>query len=327
MDQIENKEFICGGGSDYNNNHNIRSDRLNIMLACKTNDFRGRQRSSFSAPHPRAHLHFMSRPIFVSPCGSSPKNAKPFFVGVCTRSLPHFDFHWRACCSAHTMRGVGTADDDDDDRPEMVAPLLLFPGESSSSSSSCSSFFFAEEDEEENESDNDDEEQQTAPISKPKSSSSHSPPPSPPPPPPPQQRDLKLVWKLVGGSLGIYTAFLYHGHLEEDLFLYQSPSDGRMFRYVWLLQVCESTAALIVGLSGRLSSSSSASSSWNMAPRFWLSGASQVFSKALTSEALATGLSFPVVVLAKSAKIVPVMCGVRCFVISMIELALLVTIS
>jgi solute carrier family 35 (UDP-galactose transporter), member B1 len=127
---------------------------------------------------------------------------------------------------------------------------------------------------------------------------------------------MTLVWKLVGGSLGIYTAFLYHGNLEEDLFRYQSPIDGRTFRYVWLLQACESTAALVVGLSGRWSNSSSSSSSssvmaWNMAPRFWLSGASQVIAKALTSEALATGLSFPVVVLAKSAKIVPVMCGVR----------------
>ena len=42
---------------------------------------------------------------------------------------------------------------------------------------------------------------------------------------------------------------------------------------------------------------------------FWKSGASQLAAKALMSLSLAAGLSFPVVVLAKSAKIVPVMIG------------------
>jgi hypothetical protein len=183
-----------------------------------------------------------------------------------------------------------------------IAPLIIIPGQS------C------------NESDEGDDDEEASPA-KPRMLS----PPNtfvPPlvlplsPPAATAEKDMTLVWKLVGGSLGIYTAFLYHGNLEEDLFRYQSPIDGRTFRYVWLLQACESTAALVVGLSGRWSNSSSSSSSssamaWNMAPRFWLSGASQVIAKALTSEALATGLSFPVVVLAKSAKIVPVMCGVR----------------
>lgn len=115
----------------------------------------------------------------------------------------------------------------------------------------------------------------------------------------------RLVWKLLCGTLGIYAAFLYHGHLEEDLFLYKN--NGEMFRYVWLLQVLESLSGCVVGMIGR----GRTKVDWRYAAQFWWPGASQVFSKALTAQALAVGLSFPVVVLAKSAKIVPVMCGVR----------------
>jgi UDP-galactose transporter B1 len=43
--------------------------------------------------------------------------------------------------------------------------------------------------------------------------------------------------------------------------------------------------------------------------QFFLSGATQVSSKAFTSLALANGLSFPVATLAKSGKMAPVMAG------------------
>ena len=120
------------------------------------------------------------------------------------------------------------------------------------------------------------------------------------------------MWKLVLGTTGIYVAYLYHGNLEEDLFRYRSPHhdqhhNGR-FTYVWLLQVVECLAAISVGVVGRAWCGSPHAAS-SLHRRFWLPGASQLLAKACTSFSMAFGVSFPVVVLAKSAKIVPVMLG------------------
>jgi solute carrier family 35 (UDP-galactose transporter), member B1 len=111
----------------------------------------------------------------------------------------------------------------------------------------------------------------------------------------------------------IYAAYLYHASLEEDLFRYRSSSSetAQKFTFVWLQQVLESASAISVGFLARHMGGSPHFSVTNVrtiAP-FVLPGASQVLAKACTALALAAGLSFPVAVLCKSAKIVPVMLG------------------
>ena len=117
------------------------------------------------------------------------------------------------------------------------------------------------------------------------------------------------AWQLFVGASGIYGAYLYYGYVQEDLFRYRSPDSGAGFTFVWFLQILESAVTMGIGYAGRR---------WiggrdnlPLAP-FFKSGASQLAAKALMSMSLAAGLSFPVVVLAKSAKIVPVMLGQLC---------------
>jgi UDP-galactose transporter B1 len=114
------------------------------------------------------------------------------------------------------------------------------------------------------------------------------------------------LWKLCVGALGIYVSFLTLAAIEEDLFRYRSVN-GEAFAAVWLLRVYDSAAGMFLGLLGRCILGSSRS--WTGINPFILPATSQVFSKALSSASLAFGLSFPVQVLAKSAKMVPVMLG------------------
>jgi UDP-galactose transporter B1 len=115
----------------------------------------------------------------------------------------------------------------------------------------------------------------------------------------------KDAWRLLWGATGIYVAYLYYGHIQEDVFRFRA-ADGSNFHFVWFLQVLESLGNICVGLVGRYMLGGTAG--LPLGP-FVSSGASQVFSKAFTSLSLAAGLSFPVCILAKSAKIVPVMLG------------------
>lgn len=114
------------------------------------------------------------------------------------------------------------------------------------------------------------------------------------------------AWKLLFGAAGIYLAYLSYGSLQEDLFSFQSPQDGGKFRYAWFLQVLESCVNICVGIIGRWVFGGT--KGLPLLP-FATSGASQVFAKVFTSLSLAAGLSFPVCILAKSAKMVPVMLG------------------
>lgn len=112
--------------------------------------------------------------------------------------------------------------------------------------------------------------------------------------------------KLLIGAGGIYSAFLYYGSLQEDVFRYASPTDGTKFTQAWFLQVLEALANVIVGFVGM--TLMGATPNIPKIP-FAISGASQVSAKACTSLALANGLSFPVATLAKSGKMAPVMAG------------------
>lgn len=111
--------------------------------------------------------------------------------------------------------------------------------------------------------------------------------------------------KLLIGAGGIYSAFLYYGSLQEDVFRYQA-SDGSTFKEAWFLQVLEAFANVVVGFLGMKILGETKGIPLKM---FAISGASQVSAKACTSLALANGLSFPVATLAKSGKMAPVMAG------------------
>lgn len=111
--------------------------------------------------------------------------------------------------------------------------------------------------------------------------------------------------KLLIGAGGIYAAFLYYGTLQEDVFHYKA-ADGSGFKAAWFLQFLEAVANVVLGGIGMVLSGQTKNLPQDM---FALSGAAQVCAKAFTSLALAQGVSFPVVTLAKSGKMVPVMIG------------------
>jgi solute carrier family 35 (UDP-galactose transporter), member B1 len=113
--------------------------------------------------------------------------------------------------------------------------------------------------------------------------------------------------KLCFGAAGVYACYLAYGHIQEDIYRYEGE-DGSKFTSVWLLQVLECACNVVVGTIGRQVCGGHRPSKAAMRG-FFQSGASQVFAKVLTSLSLAAGLSFPICVLAKSAKIVPVMLG------------------
>jgi len=117
----------------------------------------------------------------------------------------------------------------------------------------------------------------------------------------------KQALKLCFGSAGIYGCYLVYGHLQEDVFRYRA-ADGTKFTQVWFLQVLECACNVAVGIAGR-HVFGGRTPTWQTRLHFFQSGASQVFSKVLTSLSLAAGLSFPVCTLSKSAKMVPVMLG------------------
>jgi UDP-galactose transporter B1 len=117
------------------------------------------------------------------------------------------------------------------------------------------------------------------------------------------------VLKFIFGAGGIWSAYLYYGSLQEDVFRYRGAShDGQeeAFTQAWFLQFVEALANVIVGYIGRVITVGVPNLPLHP---FFLSGATQVSSKALTSLALANGLSFPVATLAKSGKMAPVMAG------------------
>ena len=122
----------------------------------------------------------------------------------------------------------------------------------------------------------------------------------------PAKIGLPPAVKLLIGAGGIYSAFLYYGTLQEDVFHYKAL-DGSKFKSAWFLQALEAFANVILGGIGLLVTGGSTQ---NLPVHmFAISGATQVSAKAFTSLALASGLSFPVVTLAKSAKAIPVMIG------------------
>jgi len=119
-------------------------------------------------------------------------------------------------------------------------------------------------------------------------------------------KELSSSVKLVIGAGGIYAAFLYYGVFQEAVFSFRAE-DGSKFKAAWFLQVLEAAANVIIGGIGlKLTGGSTPNLPLKL---FAIGGSSQVCAKAFTSLALASGLSFPVVTLAKSGKMIPVMIG------------------
>ncbi len=111
--------------------------------------------------------------------------------------------------------------------------------------------------------------------------------------------------KLLIGAGGIYTSFLTYGKLHEQIFKYEDPH-GQRFVFAFFLQAIEALANVVVALIGM----KIVGQQKNLPVKLFVgAGVSQVLAKACTSLALANALSFPVVTLAKSGKMVPVMIG------------------
>jgi len=118
--------------------------------------------------------------------------------------------------------------------------------------------------------------------------------------------------KLIFCAIGIYSAYLVHGSLQEDIFTYRSTVvSSPSFKSVWFIQVVEAfTNTTLAFFCHRISSrGKETNTEKKYRVHFFSSGASQVFSKAFTSLSLTNGLSFPVAIMAKSAKMAPVMMG------------------
>ena len=92
--------------------------------------------------------------------------------------------------------------------------------------------------------------------------------------------------KLLFGAGGIYTAFIYYGSLQEDVFRYTAV-DGSKFKEAWFLQVLEALANVIIGFVGMKLMGQTKGIPLKM---FGISGASQVTAKAHTKDSLSCHL-------------------------------------
>mmetsp|Transcript_9848 Transcript_9848/g.18531 ORF Transcript_9848/g.18531 Transcript_9848/m.18531 type:complete len:396 (+) Transcript_9848:448-1635(+) len=130
----------------------------------------------------------------------------------------------------------------------------------------------------------------------------------------PQLFEKNDTLKLLFCCIGIYSAYLIYGSLQEDVFTYTSTNskvDLGPFTYIWFVQVFEALANTVTGYIGRYVTCTpdEIQKTKPNEKYFFFSGCSQVSSKALTSLSLNSGLSFPLATMAKSGKMAPVMIG------------------
>jgi len=111
--------------------------------------------------------------------------------------------------------------------------------------------------------------------------------------------------KLAIGAGGIYASFLTYGKLHEQIFKFESSS-GEKFKFAFFVLAVECVFNVLFAFVPLLMSGFQKNLKISL---FIPAGISQVLAKACTSLALANSLSFPVVTLAKSGKMVPVMLG------------------
>ena len=111
------------------------------------------------------------------------------------------------------------------------------------------------------------------------------------------------------GATGIYVFFILYGIVYEDLINFRT-STGKRFEQVWLMQAVEALVNCIVSGFGMMTMTVSINQQSAFPSRLIAkTGVMQLIAKALTGFATTKGVSTPVVILAKSAKMVPVMIG------------------
>jgi len=120
-----------------------------------------------------------------------------------------------------------------------------------------------------------------------------------------EQKSSNKIFKLLFAVSGIYGTYMYYGSLQEDVFRYET-SDGKKFHYAWFLHAFEAFINVVFACIGRCVFGGTKGLPLRL---FFLSGAAQLIAKGMTSLSLAYGLSFPVAMLCKSAKMAPVMLG------------------
>lgn len=114
--------------------------------------------------------------------------------------------------------------------------------------------------------------------------------------------------KALFGVAGIYFSFMYYGVMQESVTKFQN-ADGESLGRTWFLQTVEALANVLIGGLGLMLTGGFAAADALPIKAFGITGATQVCSKAFTTQAMILGVSFPVATLAKSAKMVPVMVG------------------
>ena len=120
---------------------------------------------------------------------------------------------------------------------------------------------------------------------------------------------MKARGKLALGATGIYVFFILYGIVYEDLINFRT-STGERFEQVWLMQAVEALVNCIVSGFGIMTMTVSINQQSAFPSRLIAkTGVMQLIAKALTGFATTKGVSTPVVILAKSAKMVPVMIG------------------
>ena len=120
---------------------------------------------------------------------------------------------------------------------------------------------------------------------------------------------MKARGKLALGATGIYVFFILYGIVYEDLINFRTSS-GKRFEQVWLMQAVEALVNCIVSGFGIMTMTVSINQQSAFPSRLIAkTGVMQLIAKALTGFATTKGVSTPVVILAKSAKMVPVMIG------------------
>ena len=112
--------------------------------------------------------------------------------------------------------------------------------------------------------------------------------------------------KLLYGAGGIFSAYLCYGSLQEDVYNHVGSTSYSKFKHVWFLQVLEAFSNVLVGCIGWFITSKNLDLPQK---QFMIIAVSSGSSRAFTALSLASGLSFSIATMAKSAKMAPVMAG------------------
>ena len=124
-----------------------------------------------------------------------------------------------------------------------------------------------------------------------------------------KRASMNKTSKLALGATGIYFFFLLYGILYEDLLNFKTQNGAR-FDKVWFLQITSALFnCLVSGFAMMLVAGTPNQTTSFPSLLIAKTGAAQLLAHVCTGLAITNGVSTPVVILAKSAKMVPVMLG------------------